>query len=459
MAVKIFRRSNPSNTLLFQVFGSSSKLSVDMISNELVISQGHKLDFISVCDSMITESHGIYIDEDASIVNRGLFVLTKNGVEALEKLIEETIFKHRGGYPTSVLSRFTRILTIIDKENPVQKERKQMYSNDIYSLIEAADRCRNEIVLCLLGLPGIGKTEAVEKFAKDHGRRVVHIIASQILPNEVSGMTMPNQETHTMDVFDHTRLGHMKDGDILFLDELLKGQQQVLNACLTLIQERRMMSGKKLPNVLIIAAANPLASPVQLPLEIRQRFMFVDVDWNREHWMDYMADKGFARSDNMDVLSVKIENALNNESARWNELTPRTATKILEWRRSVDSTPLAESVNEYIKRTFGSDVMVLIDRIITDKEKKKSPNKQLVESISHALTTSAPMYLSGDDDSDAEEKNQIHQKVKEINEEIEAMEDPSDTDVMEILQILKDLGLYNAVMKELQDDVLEMDTF
>lgn len=246
-----------------------------------------------------------------------------------------------------------------------------MGDDKIYKLIEAADRCRKEIVLCLMGKPGIGKTEAVERFAKDHGRNVVHIIASQILPTEVSGMTMPNQETHSMDVFDHYRLSHMKDGDILFFDELLKGQQQVLNACLTLIQERRLMSGTKLPDVLIVAAANPLASATQLPLEIRQRFVFVDVKWSPRSWISYMEGLGF-KADETDWMSLakRIEGDLKSElSPNWNELTPRTATKMMLWLRDSGSD---DDVEKFVRNTFGAGTGQLMCDIASGAGSKPS---------------------------------------------------------------------------------------
>ena len=260
------------------------------------------------------------------------------------------------------------------------EERKEMYNDDVYHLIEAADKCRKEIVLCLLGKPGIGKTEAVERFARDHNRNVVHIVTSQILPSEVSGMTMPNQETKSMDVFDHYRLSHMKDGDILFFDELLKGQQQVLNACLTLIQERRLMSGTKLPDVLIIAAANPLASPTQLPLEIRQRFMFVEINWDHSEWIRYMMDLGFENEHALSKLSDKIYTGLNSVKT-WNTLTPRTATKLCMWMRESRS----QQVELYIRNVFGADVTSLISDVVEDRV-KESPKVQIAQKIIENLT-------------------------------------------------------------------------
>ena len=262
-------------------------------------------------------------------------------------------------------------------EFPIEGKETDEVANDyVYKLIEEADKCRKEIVLCLLGKPGIGKTEAVERFARDHGRNVVHIIASQILPSEVSGMTMPNQETKSMDIFDHYRLSHMRDGDILFFDELLKGQQQVLNACLTLIQERRLMSGTKLPDVLVIAAANPLATPAQLPVEIRQRFLFVDVEWDEYGWIDYMKGLGFKHEEELANLADKIKRSLDKVDA-WNTLTPRTATKLCQWLRASDDS---RNVRDYIKDAFGSDVLSRISGAVKGPKVEK-PEVQLAHKV------------------------------------------------------------------------------
>lgn len=284
-------------------------------------------------------------------------------------------------------------------------ERGIMYNDDVYDLIEAADKCRKEIVLCLLGKPGIGKTEAVERFAKDHNRNVVHIITSQILPSEVSGMTMPNQETRSMDVFDHYRLSHMKDGDILFFDELLKGQQQVLNACLTLIQERRLMSGTELPDVLIIAAANPLASPTQLPLEIRQRFMFVEVNWDHSEWVEYMMDLGFENERVLNKLSDKIYTGLQSVKT-WNTLTPRTATKLCMWMRESHSP----QVELYIRNVFGADVASLIIDVVENRV-KESPKIQIANKIIENLTKT---YVDPDEKDEDDSRSVAIDMAKDI---------------------------------------------
>ena len=257
---------------------------------------------------------------------------------------------------------------VLRRTASTRREGRPMLTSDISGLMEAVDKRRGDIVPCLLGAPGIGKTEGIEEFARTHGRDVVHIIASQILPTEVSGMTMPNQETHSMDVFDHSRLSHMKDGDILFLDELLKGQQQVLSACLTLVQERRLMSGTHLPDVIIVAAANPLASPKMLPEEIRQRFLFVDVEFDKESWCDYMRERGVQRPEELVRYLVT-----KGGGAEWNTLTPRTMTKLALWYRDVKDDPLAKiMVERVIQNEFNKTVMTAIKRSLGEEEQRKA---------------------------------------------------------------------------------------
>lgn len=330
---------------------------------------------------------------------------------------------------------------IIMALSDVERKENKLDSNDhIYRLIEAADKCRKEIVLCLLGKPGIGKTEAVERFAKDHGRNVVHIIASQVLPSEVSGMTMPNQETHSMDIFDHYRLSHMKDGDILFFDELLKGQQQVLNACLTLIQERRLMSGTKLPDVLIIAAANPLATPLQLPLEIRQRFMFVEVEWNRLQWCEYMKSLGFRDWEFIDSLSYTVEVRLKRDDA-WNALTPRTATKLCLWLRDSNND---QSVRNFIMTTFGSDVLKDISNVVLG-DGVKSAETQTAEKIIEILT---PMYIDPDYAGD-------HEKMDEVMVIAKAVTEGEEDDLTELLSKLQALPEWGDIQKALSASEIE----
>lgn len=320
-----------------------------------------------------------------------------------------------------------------------------METESIVKLIEAADKMRSEIVLCLMGAPGIGKTEAVELFAQRHDRKIVHMIASQILPTEVSGITMPDSKTESMKVYDHARLASMKDGDILFLDELLKGQQQVLNACLTLIQERRLMSGRKLPDILIIAAANPLASVAQLPIEIRQRFMFVDVEWSQKSWVDYMVRLGFENKDAVIALSAIVKKK-RGATSEWNTLTPRTATKLCLWMRAAEECPeQMMAVKAYIKDSFGIDVLEGIsDAIRLPKERQ----------ISTGYDTIIEMINSFDsiDDESKREITDMAEGMKAVAKDKLLGSEPKEQ-MFELIKKLKELDEWDEIEKALKNIV------
>lgn len=220
--------------------------------------------------------------------------------------------------------------------------------------LDLAYPMKKEIVPCLIGPVGIGKTAAVNKHAKNVGaKNVVTIIASQILPSEVSGLTMPDSETKSMQIYDHYRLASLEDGDILFFDELLEADQCVLSACLTLIESRMMMSGRKLPDIQIIAATNPTIKPGSLKENIRQRFMFkkFDVDIYGTH--DYILEKT-----GLD-LPRDVLNQIRTNGSSYNLLSPRSLTKLCEWMAKTeptDSYAVAKIINDMFSSKIGSEL-------------------------------------------------------------------------------------------------------
>lgn len=349
--------------------------------------------------------------------------------ETVDEYRDELAKSMRGEQEVTVGSASSRILT-----------------SDIETLMEAVDMARSEIVPCLMGFSGIGKTEGIESFARKHGRQVVHLIASQILPTEVSGMTMPNQETHAMDVFDHSRISHMRDGDVLFLDELLKGQQQVLSACLTMVQERRLMSGTPLPDVIIVAAANPLASPKMLPMEIRQRFMFVDVTFDGDSWCDYMRERGVPRPE-LVVNSLVTD----HEDSGWNALTPRTATKLLLWLRDTRGTDAHVMVETTVRNMFDETVLSRLTRCLDErvKEPTGTPMKQTVDKVRELIEdlpeTESPFEAI------------TRHKAEDLLDDRELSSDPDK--VSELLCLIGNMSGGNEILEALRNETVTLGEF
>lgn len=277
---------------------------------------------------------------------------------------------------------------------------------------------KSEIVPCLIGAVGIGKTAAVRQHAKNVGaKNVVTIIASQILPSEVSGITMPDSSTKSMEIYDHYKLSSLQDGDILFFDELLEADQSVLSACLTLIESRMMMSGKLLPDIQIIAATNPTVMPSSLKENIRQRFMFMKFKIDKDSVQSYIQEQTGIK------VPKEILSLLEGKSDKYNILSPRSLTKLCMW---ISSTPyneldsLAKTIDNIWNNGLGTALV---------EARKKTDNSP---------------------------KAQVLRKVKElIPEQLSEEKDIEDCTMEELYEILQSLDNWQELKQQLEAASIE----
>lgn len=253
----------------------------------------------------------------------------------------------------------------------------------VNEMVEFLDRVwdvRDCFVPCLMGPVGIGKTAAVNLHAEHVGAKVVTIIASQVLPSEVSGITMPDSDTKSMEIYDHYRLSSLQDGDILFFDELLEADQSVLSACLTLIESRQMMSGKKLPDIQIIAACNPTCEPCMVKESIRQRFMWMDCGGGFDSVFAYikeqtgMAFNSMQKVDLMRFMSSSVDR-------KWNFLTPRSLTKLCRLMESAVHEYEIASVKELIIEMYDVPELGSILENARLRMIAGSPSEQIISAI------------------------------------------------------------------------------
>lgn len=250
------------------------------------------------------------------------------------------------------------------KTNKIGTEMVQPILKEMYPL-------RKEMVPCFIGNPGIGKTQGIYEFAEKQGVDVVTFILSNTVPSEVSGIRMPDNDTKKMEVFDDMRMASLKDGDILFFDEILEAPPQLWSACLTLIQDRIMASGKKLPDVMIVAASNKVASPTIIPESTRDRFMFIELTFSFGPWKAW-----FKETRHVSVPDY-VSGMLKGTSEQYNILTPRRFTKLWDWCKD-GMTPVQAKVIEHM---FDANVTMAIEEMLHQTPDMHDQVRAAVEGI------------------------------------------------------------------------------
>jgi hypothetical protein len=109
----------------------------------------------------------------------------------------------------------------------------------------------------LFGPPGCGKSTAVEQAAKLIGCNLHVINVARLSPLDVEGVQMPHGEGDAMRLrmLTATFWTQLQEGDIILLDEFLRGFPEVYNALLDILTSRRV-GAFVLPKVFIIGASN-----------------------------------------------------------------------------------------------------------------------------------------------------------------------------------------------------------
>lgn len=246
--------------------------------------------------------------------------------------------------------------------------------NKIYEVLEGVysnDSLRKTIVPLFIGNPGLGKSVIVHQFAKDKGVKIVELITSQMSPFEISGIAMPDKSKGKMTYYNFDKLEALVDGDILFFDELLNGNPVVLNACLTILEQRRFISGKPLPNIMIVAAANPQGMAPLTP-QIKERFVWYDVKFNSTMWEDYMFKKYGLIKSITNKLSTLIRNEKDFNGNNFH--TPRSIDKAVDMIIKGIPTPYEAEIKPILETLIENKTN---KNVILADGKEMVPNEQM----------------------------------------------------------------------------------
>lgn len=109
----------------------------------------------------------------------------------------------------------------------------------------------------LAGPPGVGKSQAVEQLAKLVGKNLHTVNVSRMSPLEIEGIQMPIE--NRLHMLHSTLWTQLKEGDIVLLDEFLRGFPEVYNGLLDILTSRHV-AGFDLPKVFFIAASNSVVT-------------------------------------------------------------------------------------------------------------------------------------------------------------------------------------------------------
>jgi hypothetical protein len=161
-----------------------------------------------------------------------------------------------------------------------------------------------------------------------------------------------------MSYWDFDALLSLKDGDILFFDEVLNGNPTVLNACLTILEGRRMISGQELPDIMVVAAANPQGM-VPLTPQIKERFVWYKVHFDSKMWIeDYMKPKFNITNS----IGKKLANLIHKENfSGSNYFTARSVAKAVNMIINNVPTPYYPVIEPILSELVGNNLEDRVD--------------------------------------------------------------------------------------------------
>lgn len=113
----------------------------------------------------------------------------------------------------------------------------------------------------IVGPPGSGKSSVIEQLAGLLDVELHIINVSRLSPLEVEGVQMPHGsgEDMVLRMLPATFWTSLKEGDILLMDEFLRGFPEVYNGLLDIFTSRRV-GAYRLPKVFIVGASNSVVS-------------------------------------------------------------------------------------------------------------------------------------------------------------------------------------------------------
>ncbi|MDJ0841552.1 MAG: AAA family ATPase [Acidobacteriota bacterium] len=165
-------------------------------------------------------------------------------------------------------------------------------------LMALAALCREHLLL--IGPPGTAKTELVTRFTAMVGAKDFHYLLSRFTePAELFGP--PDMTAFKEGAWRTNTTGMLPEAEVAFLDEIFQGSSAILNALLTMANERRYHNGGDVvdcPLWMIIGASNHLPDDAGLDAFADRFTLRLLVDPLPNERVDDLLDRGWALEQN-----------------------------------------------------------------------------------------------------------------------------------------------------------------
>lgn len=149
--------------------------------------------------------------------------------------------------------------------------------------IEAINLClAANIPVVLWGLPGVGKTAALNAAASKQGWVTVEVATNLYMPGEIGGQDIVENGALRRELPEYARtvMQNTDQTHVLFFDEINTGTPQVLMAVAKVVHERRIENRHFPDHMRIVCAGNPTdVNPLAYDLPSILANRMVHIDW------------------------------------------------------------------------------------------------------------------------------------------------------------------------------------